>query len=100
MARNLNGYDYTSVPIKGPTNLIADGISRSITVHTAQNTFEVNTPIAQVEALTNDTYVSRVGSMFCVHDTRMDKLDYSKCKNFSAVMDNLGMTDIITHTKF
>jgi hypothetical protein len=32
----LNGYDYSIVPIKGPTNLIADGISRSITLHTAK----------------------------------------------------------------
>ena len=94
----LNGYDYVIIPIKGPKNLIADGISRSITVHTAKSTFEIDTPINQVEALSNDTYTSRIGSMFCVHDTRMDKMDYSTCKNFAAVMENLGTSDIITHT--
>ena len=32
MAGNLNGFDFKVVPIKGPTNLIADGVSRSITM--------------------------------------------------------------------
>ena len=92
----LNGYDYTIVPIKGPKNLVADGISRSITLHTARGAIVVNTPADSIERLTNDTYVTRVGAMFTVHDERMSKMDYSGCRFFKGIFDNLGQTDMIT----
>ena len=96
MAKYLNGFDFTIVPIKGPTNLIADGVSRSITLHTAKSTHVINTPIEEVERLSNDTYVTRIGAMFCVHDERMDNMDNDNCKDFANAFSNLGENDIIT----
>ena len=36
--------------------------------------------------------------MFTVHDERMVNMDYSKCRQFNGIFDNLGQTDIITMT--
>ena len=94
----LNGYDYSIIPIKGPKNLIADGISRSITLHTAKTAIVVNTPADAIERLTNDTYTTRIGAMFTVHDTRMENMDYANCKDFASAFNNLGTNDIITQT--
>ena len=94
----LNGYDYSIVPIKGPTNLIADGISRSITLHTAKAAIVVNTPESTIQELTNNTYVTRIGAMFTVHDQRMENFNYDECREFSSAFNNLGETDIVTQS--
>ena len=93
----LNGYDYEIIPIQGVKNLVADGISRSITMHTAKNTVVINTPASAIERLTNSTHVT-LGAMFVVHDTRMEHLDYRRCKHFANIYDNLASNDIITDT--
>ena len=94
----LNGYDFSIVPIKGPKNLIADGISRSITLHTAKAAIVVNTPESTIQELTDNTYATRIGAMFTIHDTRMDNLDYNNCREFQSAFNNLGSNDIITQS--
>ena len=94
----LNGYDYSIIPIKGPKNLIADGISRSITLHTAKAAIVVDTPESTIQELTDNTYVTRIGAMFTIHDTRMDKLDYNNCREFQTAFNNLGTNDIVTQS--
>ena len=93
----LSGYDFKIVPIKGVKNLIADGVSRSITLHTAKHSAIIDTQIEEVEKLTEGTYYE-MGAMFIINDSRMDGMDYSKCRHFSDTFMNLGATDIITCT--
>ena len=92
----LSGYDFKIVPIKGVKNLVADGISRSITLHTAKHTAVIDTQIEAVEKYTSGTYYD-MGAMFVINDSRMDGLDYSKCRHFADTFENLGATDIITY---
>ena len=92
----LGGFDYQIIAIKGTKNLWGDGLSRSITMHTAQNAEVINAPIEKVEAITDGSYVTRVGAMHLATDARFGELDYTACPDFKEVIEELATNDLDT----
>jgi hypothetical protein len=89
-AEYMGGFAYKIVWIPGKTNLIGDGISRSLSAD------EGTMPISGANM--NVPQISGITSY--VDDSRLDQMDYSKSTEFKSVFDLLGsdmLVDQYTH---